>query len=184
MEAKQLRVGMVIHFNKFLYRVMKTQIVAPGNWRASVQTKLRKLSDSTQTEHRFRSDETVERAILDQREMQYLYQEGESYHFMDNKTYDQIALTADDLGDGVNFLVPNNTLKIELYEEKPVGVEFPKTVQLKVVDTEPHIKSATATNSYKAAKVENGASFLVPGFIVVDDLITVDTETGEYLNRA
>ena len=184
MEAKQLRVGMVIHFNKFLYRVMKTQIIAPGNWRAFVQTKLRKLADGTQTEYRFRSDEMVERAILDQRDMQFLYQEGDAYHFMDNKTYDQIQLTADDLGDGVNYLVPNNSLKIDMYEEKPVGIEFPKTVQLKVIETEPNIKSATATNTYKPAKVENGATFQVPGFIVTDDVITIDTTSGEYLNRA
>ncbi len=182
--AKQIKVGMAIIFKGELWRVLQTQIIAPGNWRAFVQTKLRHITKGTQTEHRFGADENVERAILDKRAVEFLYQEGESYHFMDTETYEQTHLTNELLADAVRFLTPNLKLLIEFYDGKPIGIELPQTVKLKVVETEPSVKTATVTNSYKLAKVETGTTIQVPGFITEGEMVEVDTATGEYIGRA
>ncbi|MCB0308297.1 MAG: elongation factor P [Bdellovibrionales bacterium] len=183
MIAKNLKVGMVINYEGHLFRVMSIHLIAPGNWRSFAQAKLRKLSDGTQKENRFRSDENVERAILDQREVEYLYQEDTTYHFMDTTSYEQFQLQNEDLGDAINYLIPNMKINVEFYEGKPIGVALPKTVNLKVVETEPYVKTATATSQYKPAKVETGATFQVPGFVTEGESIQIDTETGKYLGR-
>ena len=158
--------------------------VTPGNWRGMVQTKLRNLRSGTQTEYRFRSEDKAERVTLEQHEMEYLYESDGEYHFMNTENFEQIALDRDLLGDGVQYLIPNSRIQVELHEGRPMGVSLPKTVDLKVVETAPGLKTATVTNVLKPAKTETGLVVPVPNFISEGDSIRVDTETGEYLSRA
>lgn len=184
MGAKQLKVGMTILFNKELYRMLSVKHVTPGNLGAFVQVKMRNLRTGLQTEHKFRSTEDVERVYPETTEVEYLYADGDTYNFMDTTSYEQFPISAEILGESTQYLKPNMKLKLESFDEKPVGIELPATVSLKVVETEPFIKTATATNSYKAAKVETGATIQVPGFITEGEAIEIDTSTGEYLGRA
>src|SRR5579875_351750 len=144
--ATQLRPGMVILFNKELHSVFSVNHRTPGNLRGFVQAKLRNLRSGSMIEHRFRSEDRVEQAILDEAEMEYLYADGEDFHFMNTETYEQIHLAKEVLGDSASYLIPNVLIKVEFYEGKPVGVELPATVDLTVVETEPGLKSATASN--------------------------------------
>jgi elongation factor P len=162
---------------------MTVQHITPGNKRGMMQTKLRNLRTGTQSESRFRSDERVERATLEQHEMEYLYGSGEEFVFMNTENYEQLSLDAATLGDAVQYLLPNSRLTIEYFEERPVGIELPKTVDIRVTYTEPGVKGATATNSPKPATLETGLTLQVPTFIEIDDVIRVDTTTGEYLQR-
>lgn len=182
--ATQLRAGMLITYNNELHRVTNVVHVTPGNWRGMVQTKLRNLRTGTQTENRFRSEDKVDRVTLEQHEMEFLYQSDDQYYFMNTETYDQLPLDGDTLGDAVSYLIPNLRLQVEFHDTAPVGVALPKTVDLKVVDTAPGIKGATATNQLKPATTETGLVVQVPPFIDVDDVIRVDTESGSYLSRA
>jgi elongation factor P len=149
-----------------------------------VQTKIRNLKTGAIIEHRFRSEDRVERAILDETEMEFLYQDGDMYHFMNNETFEQIALSEEVLGEAVPYLFPNIKLKIEMYEGRPVGIELPLTVELKVVETEPAIKGASVSNQNKPARMETGLVVQVPPFISEGDLIKIDTGTGAYIERA
>ncbi len=182
--ATQLRVGMVINYNNDLYRIMKVVHVTPGNWRGMVQTKMRNIRSGTQTENRFRSEDKVDRVTFDQHEMEFLYHDGDAYHFMNSENFEQIEMSADDLGDTVNYLTPNMKVEVDFYEEKPVGVSLPKTVDLKITDTAPGLKTATVTNVLKPATTETGLIVPVPNFLDIGDVIRVDTDTGEYLSRA
>lgn len=182
--ATQLRVGNIIMHQSDLHRVMEMTHVTPGNWRGFVRTKLRNLRSGTQTEYRFRSEEKADRVSLEQQEMEYLYQSGDDFFFMNSETYEQISLAKDDLGDSVQFLIPNLKIRIDLYEGRPIGVALPKTVDMTVTDTPPAMKSATVTNELKPATMETGLVVRVPNFISTGDLIRVDTETGGYLSRA
>jgi len=182
--ATQLRVGMTVEHNKDLWRVMNVVHVTPGNWRGMVQTKLRNLRSGTQTENRFRSEDKVERVTLEQHDMEFLYESDAQYHFMNTETYDQIALEVDLLGDAVSYLTPNSRIQVEFHDGKPMGVNLPKTVDLKVVETAPGLKSATVTNVLKPAKTETGLVVQVPNFIGEGEVIRVDTESGSYLSRA
>ncbi len=182
--ATQLRVGMVIMHNDELYRLLSVTHVTPGNWRGMVQTKMRSLRTGNSTENRFRSEDKVERVTLEQHEMEYLYSDGDQYHFMNTENYEQIALSAEDLGDAAKYLTPNLRINVEFHEGTPIGVSLPKTLDLKVTETAPGLKSATVTNSLKPATVETGLAVQVPNFIDVGDMITIDTETGEYVTRA
>ena len=183
-QATQLKKGMCIKHDNDLYRVVSTQHLTPGNWRGMVQTKIRHLKSGSISEHRFRSEDRVERAILDETEMEYLYRDGDMYHFMNNETYEQIALTDEVLGEAVLYLVSNIRLKVELYEGRPVGIELPLAVELKVVETEPAIKGASVSNQNKPAKMETGLVVLVPPFISEGDILKVDTASGAYVERA
>jgi elongation factor P len=182
--ATQLRVGMVITHADELYRIMAVTHVTPGNWRGMVQTKMRSVRTGTQTENRFRSEDRVERVTLDQQRMEFLYADAEGHHFMDTETFEQIVLGADLLGDGVRYLVPNMQVEVELHEGQPLGVALPKTVDLRVTDTAPGLKTATVTNALKPATTETGLVVQVPNFVEVGDVVRVDTETGAYLSRA
>jgi len=182
--ATHLRVGMVIMHNNELYRVTNVVHITPGNWRGMVQSKLRSLRSGNSTENRFRSEDKIERVTLEQHEMEYLYSDGEQFHFMNTETYEQIALSAADLGDAANYLLPNVKLNVEFHDTKPLGVSLPKTLDLKVTETAPGLKSATVTNTLKPATVETGLVVPVPNFIDVGDVIRVDTETGAYVSRA
>ncbi|HMQ10200.1 MAG TPA: elongation factor P [Oligoflexia bacterium] len=182
--SKQLKVGMIIKHEGELWRVMSTMHTQPGKGGAYIQTKLRNVLKGTQTEYRFRSGEPVERVVLDQRDAQFLYAEGETYHFMDNTSYEQIQMQKDNLENALPYLKDGGSVMIELYEGSPIGIEMPKSVRLKIIETEPYIKTATATNSLKGAKLETGYSVKVPGFIEEGEEIEIDTSTGEYLSRA
>lgn len=182
--ATQLRSGQTIKHENELYRVMEVTHITPGNKRGIVQSKLRNLRTGLQTENRFRSEDKIERATLDQQEMEFLYEDGGQYHFMNTETYEQVALTKDDLGDFTGFLTPNVRVQVELWEEKPVGVALPKTVDLEVVDVPPAMKTATVTQVLKPATLETGLVVQVPNFIENGERIRVDTSTGDYLSRA
>ncbi|HJQ73441.1 MAG TPA: elongation factor P [Gaiellaceae bacterium] len=182
--ATQLRVGMIIQHQNDLWRVMNVVHVTPGNWRGMVQTKLRNLRSGTQTEWRFRSEDKPERVTLEQHSMEYLYEGDGQYHFMNTENFEQIALDRDVLGDAVQYLIPNSRIEIEFHEGRPMGVSLPKTVDLKIIECAPGLKTATVTNVLKPAKTETGLVVGVPNFINEGDLIRVDTETGEYLSRA
>lgn len=182
--ATQLRTGMLITYNNELHRVTNVVHVTPGNWRGMVQTKLRNLRSGTQTENRFRSEDKVERVTLEQHDMEFLYQSDDQYYFMNVETYDQIPLDGETLGNATNYLIPNLRLQVEFYESTPVAVDLPKTVDMKVVDTAPGMKGATVTNQLKPATTETGLVVNVPPFIDVDDVIRVETESGQYLSRA
>jgi elongation factor P len=183
-QATQLKRGMVIKHDNDLYRVVETQHKTPGNLRGMVQAKIRHLKSGSINEHRFRSVDMVERAILDETEMEYLYADGDMYHFMNSETYEQIALSDEVLGDAVPYLIPNIKLKIEMWEGRPVGIELPLTVDLKVMETEPAIKGASVSNQNKPAKMETGLVVNVPPFISEGDVIRIDTATGGYIERA
>lgn len=182
--ATQLRVGMTILYNGEPYRVATVQHITPGNWRGMVQTKLKNLKTGSSVENRFRSEDKLEKAHLEQHEMEYLYSDGTDYHFMNSATYEQMSLSADVLGDNVYYLTPNIKFMIEYYEGAPVGVDPPKVVELKVVETAPNMRGATVTASVKPATLETGLVVNVPPFIESGETIRVDTGEGKYLERA
>jgi elongation factor P len=182
--ATALRVGMIIKHQNELVRITNVVHVTPGNWRGMVQTKMRNLRSGTQMENRFRSEDKVDRITLEQHEMEFLYEADGLYHFMNTENYEQIGLEAEALGDSIGYIKANQRVQVEFYESKPMGVSLPKTVDLRVTHTEPALRGATVTNVLKPATVETGAIVQVPGFIGIDDVIRVDTESGEYLSRA
>ena len=179
-----MRPGMVIKFDNELYSVFSVFHRTPGNLRGFVQAKMRNLRTGNMTEHRFSSEDRVERAALDEQEMEFLYDDGEFYYFMNTETYEQMHLTTDLLGDAVNYLVPQLKVKVEFYEGKPISVELPATVELTVVETEPGLKGASVSNVTKAAKMETGLVVQVPPFIGEGEKIRVNTAEGTYLERA
>jgi elongation factor P len=182
--ATQLRPGMVIKFNNELYSIFKTEHRTPGNLRGFVQAKMRKLSSGTMIEHRFSSEDRVERAALEEHEMEYLYDDGEYYYFMNTENFEQMHLTKEILGDGVEFLIPQLKVNVEFYEGKPISVELPPTVDLKVIETEPGLKGASVSNVTKAAKLETGLVVQVPPFINEGEKVRVSTSEGTYQERA
>jgi len=175
---------MVIKFNNDLYSVFKMEHRTPGNLRGFVQVKMRNLRSGTMIEHRFSSEDRVERAALDEHEMEYLYDDGEYYYFMNTENFEQMHLTRDILGDGVEFLVPQLKVNVEFYEGKPISVELPPSVDLTVVETEPGLKGASVSNVTKAAKLETGLVVQVPPFINEGEKIRVSTSEGTYQERA
>ncbi len=182
--ATQMRPGMVIKHNNDLHSVFSVEHRTPGNLRAFIQAKLRNLRTGAMFEHRFRSGDAIEKITVDEEKMEYLYQEGDSYVFMNTETYDQLHLGKDILGDAVDYLIPNLQIQVEFFDNKPVGVELPQTVELTVIETEPGLKSATASSVTKPAKTETGLIVQVPPFVNEGDKIRVDTSEGAYLSRA
>jgi elongation factor P len=183
-KATQLRPGMIIVHNGELHAVFSTEHRTPGNKRGSMQTKLRNLRSGAIVDYRFRAEDFVERAIVDEIEHEFLYADGDGYHFMNTQTYEQLALGKDVLGDAVDYLIPNVTVKLEFYDGKPIGVALPDTVDLKVVETEPGLQKATASSVMKPATLETGLVVQVPPFINIGDRIKVDTSEGRYIQRA
>ena len=175
---------MVLEYNKDLWRVMTITHITPGNWRGMVQTKLRNVKTGTQTENRFRSEDKVERVILNQSKMQFLYQDGDDYHFMNTETFDQITIPHELIEDVAGFLTPNMEVEVEFYETTPLNVTLPKTVNLKVVQTDPGMRNAAVTNTLKPATLETGLVVQVPHFVAEGEVITINTETKEYMARA
>lgn len=183
-KAIQVRKGNIIEYKGDLYRVTESIHVTPGKGPAMMQIKMKRLSDGTNGEQRFRPDEAVEKATVITREFQFLYQEGDSFHFMDLETYEQTHLNRDMLGDSTYFLLPETVVQIQFYGNDPVGVELPPAVEMKVVQTEPNLKGATASGSYKPATLETGFITQIPPFIEAGEIIRVDTRDGKYLDRA
>ena len=182
--ATQMRPGMIIKHNNDLHAVFSVEHRTPGNLRAFIQAKLRNIRTGAMFEYRFRSGDAIDKVQVDEVQMEYLYNEGDSYYFMNTETYEQTYLGKDILGDSVDYLIPNLQIKIEFYDGKAVGIELPQTVELTVVETEPGLKSATATNVTKPAKTETGLIVQVPPFINEGEKIRVDTSEGAYLSRA
>jgi elongation factor P len=182
-QATQLKKGMCIKHADELYRVVGTTHLTPGNKRGMVQAKIRSLRSGAIIEHRFRSEDFVERAILDDAAMEFLYQDGDMYHFMNAETFEQMALSGEVLGEAVAYLTPNIRLKVQLYEGRPIGIELPQTVEMKVVETEPGIKGASVSNVGKPAKMETGLVVQVPPFVGEGDVIRIDTASGGYVER-
>lgn len=182
--ATQMRPGMVIKHNNDLHSVFSVEHRTPGNLRAFIQAKLRNLRTGAMFEHRFRSSDAIEKITVDQVQMEYLYQDGENHVFMNTENYEQLHLGKGVLGDAVDYLTPNLQISVEFYDNKPVGVELPQTVDLKIVETEPGLKSATASSVTKPAKTETGLVVQVPPFINEGETIRVDTSEGAYLSRA
>jgi elongation factor P len=179
-----MKKGMLIKIGEDLFRVLELQHVTPGNLRGFVRVRFRNIRNGSLSDQKLRSEDFVERAILDERQMQYLYKDGEAYHFMDTESYEQLHIDAEALGDSINYLIPDATIAVEFYGSEPVGIELPVTVDLKVVDTAPGIKGATTSNQSKPATTETGLVVNVPPFINPGDVIRVSTESGEYLSRA
>ncbi len=184
MNASHIRRGMVILFNGEPHKVMDFQHRTPGNLRAFVQAKLRNISSGTSFDYRFSSTETVERAILEQHEMEYLYADGTLHHFMNTETFEQFPLDEETLGDALNYLLPGSKIQIEFFNGQPISVEPPSAVDLTVVETEPELRGATASASYKPAKLETGLMVQVPPFIKEGDVVRINTTDGSYLTRA
>lgn len=182
--ATQMRPGMIIKHNNDLHSVFSVEHRTPGNLRAFIQAKLRNLRTGAMFEHRFRSGDAIEKITVDEVKMEFLYNDGDDYYFMDTGNYEQTNLKHDTLGDAVEYLTPNLQITVEFFDGKAVGIELPQTVELTVVETEPGLKSATASSVTKPAKTETGLVVQVPPFINEGDKIKVDTSEGAYLSRA
>jgi elongation factor P len=184
-EYSQVRKGMVIlGDDKQLYYVVDRDLNTPGNWRAILQLKLKNLKTGSITINRVRPQDKVEQAYLDKREMQYIYQDGDGFVFMDMESYDQITLAKEWVGEQMLFMKEGNKAHVVFYEGKPLSLELPATVELTVTETEPAVKGATAAAQYKPATLETGLKITVPPFVGIGEMVAIDTRTGEYLSRA
>ena len=182
--ATRLKKGMLVKIGADLFRVLELQHVTPGNLRGFVRIKFRNIRNGTLSDQKLRSEDTLDRAVLDEREMQYLYKDGDAFHFMDTSSFEQLHIDAEALGESVDYLIPDALIKVEFYGEEPVGIELPPAVDLLVQETAPGIKGATASNQIKPARLETGLVVNVPPFVNNGDKVRVSTETGEYLSRA
>jgi elongation factor P len=180
-----IRVGNVIQHDGSLWLAVRTAHVKPGKGGAFAQVELKNLLDGRKLNERFRSSDTVERVTLEQKDYQFLYEQGDALVFMDQKTYDQIELDKTFVGEEqVKFLHDGMVVSLEFHEERPIGIELPESVVLEVVETEPTVKGQTASSSYKPAKASNGMRIMIPPYMGQGERIVVSTETGEYLRRA
>ncbi len=181
--ATQMRPGMIIKHNNDLHLVFSVEHRTPGNLRAFIQAKLRNVRTGAMFIERFRSPDPIDRIRVDEIKMEYLYNDGDDYYFMDD-TYEQTMLKRETLGDAVEFLTPNLSINVSFHDGKAVGIELPGVVEMTVVETEPGIKSATASSVTKPAKTETGLVVQVPPFINEGEKIRVDTAEGAYMSRA
>ena len=182
--ATQIRRGMVIVFEGQPCKVLEFRHHTPGNLRAMIQTKLRNIRTGASFEHRFRSADTIDKASMEQHEMEYLYSDGSHHHFMNTENYEQTALSEDELGDAAPWLTPGMKIQAEFYEGSPIGIDLPPSMEFTVTQTEPTLKSATVSNVNKPATLENGVTITVPPFINEGDRIRVDPTEGRYIERA
>ncbi|MEP6594177.1 MAG: elongation factor P [Acidobacteriota bacterium] len=182
--ATRLKKGMLVKIGADLFRVLELQHVTPGNLRGFVRIKFRNIRNGSLSDQKLRSEDTLDRAVLDEREMQYLYKDGDAFHFMDTSSFEQLHIDAEALGESVDYLIPDALIKVEFYGEEPVGIELPPTVDLVVEDTAPGIKGATASNQIKPARLETGLVVNVPPFVNNGDKVRVSTDSGDYLSRA
>lgn len=184
MKANDIRPGMVLIMDGEEYRVTDSQHRSPGNKRAFMQVRMVRLKDGTQREEKLSSTEEVEKAVLENHEMRYLYQEATHYHFMNTENYEQISLDEENLGNGVHYLLPNAVVNITFCQGKPIGMELPSSLEFEVIEAEPSLRTATATASFKNAKIETGHVIKVPQFVQAGDRIKVNPNTDEYVERA
>jgi elongation factor P len=182
--ATQIRRGMVIVFEGQPCKVLEFRHHTPGNLRAMIQTKLRNIRTGASFEHRFRSADTIDKASLEQHEMEYLYSDGSHHHFMNTENYEQTALSEEELGDAAPWLMPGMKIQAEFYEGSPIGIDLPPSMEFTVTQTEPQLKSATVSNVNKPATLENGVTITVPPFVNEGDRIRVDPTEGRYIERA
>ncbi len=182
--ATQMRPGMIIKHNNELHAVFSVEHRTPGNLRAFIQAKLRNLRTGAMFEHRFRSPDPIDRVVVDEIPMEFLYNDGDDFYFMNTENYEQTNLKRDMLGDAVEYLTANLQITVSFFDGVAVGIELPQTVELTVVETEPGLKSATASSVTKPAKLETGLTVQVPPFINEGEKIRVDTAEGAYLSRA
>ena len=181
----EIKVGNILEIDNKLWRVLKTQHTQPGKGGAYIQAELKEIKEGTKMNSRFRSSESVERAILDEKKFQYLYEDNQKFIFMDQQSYEQIELGADLISkDQSRFLIENDELTIQFYDEKPVGLELATNVILKVIETEGVVKGQTAASSYKPATLERGIKTTVPQFININDKIVINTSDGSYVEKA
>ncbi len=181
--ATQIRKGIIIQLNDKLYRVEDMEHVTPGKGQALVQTKIRDLVDMSVRNYRFRPSEKVERVVLDTKEINYSYHDGDNYIFMDNETYEQISLTSEFLGDNVYYLKEEVVFTLELFKGQPMNITPPINMEFEVVEAEKTLKGATVQASYKPAKLNNGMEIMVPPFIEAGNIIRLDTRDGSYVER-
>ena len=181
--ATQIKRGMTIKLNDELYRVFSFQHLTPGKGRGMMQTKLRSLKSGSIIEHRFRSEDHIERAYLENHEVEYLYSDGSDHYFMNTETFEQFHLPANILEDSIPFMTPNIKLKVEFHEGKPIGVELPASVELRVVSTEPALRGATVSNVNKPATLETGIEIMVPPYLTTGEIIRIDTRDGRFVSR-
>jgi elongation factor P len=182
-KATQLRPGMVIQHEGQLFTIFSVDHRTPGNKRGSMQTSMRNLRTGAIIDYRFRAEEFVDRAILDEVEFEYLYNEGDDFHFMNTKNYEQMQMSREELGETVYYLIPSTIVKVEFFEEKAIGVDLPDTMDMKVIQTEPTLQKATASAVMKPATLETGLVVQVPPFVNEGDRIKVDTSEARYVQR-
>jgi elongation factor P len=184
MPATQIRRGMVVVFEGDPCRVIEFRHHTPGNLRAMIQTKMKNLRSGNNFEHRFRAADTIEKASMETHELEFMYQGGDTWHFMNTENYDQLEMDAEMLGDNAQWMQPGMKIIAEYYDGRPIGIQLPQYLVLEIVDTAPVMKTATKTASTKPAKLENGVSVNVPEFIGTGERIRVNPNTGEYMDRA
>lgn len=183
--ATEIRVGFLLEFDKRLWKVLKCYHVhVGGRGGAYMQVEMKDVEVGTKLNQRFRTDEKIEKAYVDSREMNYLYQDGDHYIFMDNTTFEQLSISSNFLEGQTGYLIANTNVQINFYQERPIGIQFPASVVLEVIETDPNIKGSTATTSFKPATLETGIQVQVPPFIEKGDKIKINTDTGEYVERA
>jgi elongation factor P len=184
MPATQIRRGMVLVFEGQPVRVIEFRHHTPGNLRAMVQAKLKNVRTGSTFEHRFRAADSVERASMETHDLEFLYQGGDTYHFMNTENYDQLEMDEEALGDNAQWMQPGMRIQAEYYDGRPIGIQLPNSLTLEIVETAPVMKSATKTASTKPAKLENGVTVNVPEFVGTGEKIRVNPQTGEYMDRA
>jgi elongation factor P len=183
--ATEIRAGNLIEWEKRVWRVLKSHHVhVGGRGGAFMQVEMKDIESGTKRNERIRTEDKIERAFVDLRDMQYLYSDGTGYIFMDKETYDQLTLPSDFLEGQAGYLIPNTDVQVNFHNDRPIGIQLPPTVTLKVVETEPNLKSATATGSFKPARTETGVTVMVPQFVAEGESIKVNTDTGDYIERA
>jgi elongation factor P len=181
--ATDIRKGMIIRREDGIYEVLDVQHVTPGNWRAMVQSKLRNLKTGSTSEQRFRSNDRVEQVVTELKPMEFLYAVGGNFVFMDMTSYEELHLSSEVVGESAKFMLSTTNVMISYVDGKPVGVQLPTTVDLKVIETEPLLRGATVTNQFKPAKLETGLVVQVPSFVERNETIRVDTRSGDYVGR-
>ncbi len=182
--ATQIRRGMVIVFEGDPCRIVEFRHHTPGNLRAMVQAKLKNLRSGSNFEHRFRAADSIDPAFMETHDLEFMYKGGETYHFMNTETYDQLEMDEEMLGDNAEWMQPGMKIQAEYYDGNPVAIKLPNSLVLEVIDTAPVMKTATKTSSTKPAKLENGVTINVPEFVGTGDKVKVNPSTGEYQERA
>ncbi len=182
--ANNIRTGMVLEHEGRLWRVAKTQHTQPGKGGAYMQVEMKDIVSGTKTNIRFRSAETVEKAEMAQKQMMYLYRDGEALNLMNNETYEQITVDAELAGEQAKWLQENMMVEVEMHESNPIGITLPATIEVGITEADAAIKGQTANNSFKNAVADNGEAIMVPAFVNAGDRIKINTEDGTYIERA